>query len=110
MNDEEIAQLQDEDEWDFESAERQRAPRGRRAIVSVGFKPADFALVTMAAEKRDQPISQFIREAAVDRARGRDAQVAAVQIRTINVHADYAHLEAWLLDVMKSRGRLSSVR
>jgi uncharacterized protein (DUF1778 family) len=110
MNDEEIAQLQNDDEWDFESAERQRAPRGHRAVVSVGFKTADFTLVAEAARKRDQPLSQFIREAAVDRARGRDAQVTAVQIRSINIHADYAHLEARLLDAIKSRGRLSSLR
>jgi hypothetical protein len=32
----EIASLQDEDEWDFEAAVRQRVPDGGRAVVGVG--------------------------------------------------------------------------
>jgi len=105
MNDEELARLKDEDEWDFEAAERQRAPRGRRAIVSVGFKPADFALVSEAAERRDRPLSQFIREAAIDRARGHDAEGETRQVRTITIQAGSMHLEAALLDAMRSHGR-----
>jgi hypothetical protein len=69
MNDEDIAKL-DDDEWDFDAAERQRATRGNRAIVSVGFRSDDFARVAEAAHRNDQPISQFIREAALDRAQG----------------------------------------
>jgi hypothetical protein len=110
MNDDEITTLQDEDEWDFESAERQRAPRGRRAIVSVGFRQTDFALVSEAAEKRDQPVSQFIREAALDRARGRDPGVGKQQVWSINVAKVSAHLEAKLLDAMRDHGRLSALR
>src|SRR2546430_1702203 len=75
MNDEDIAKLQDEDEWDFEAAETQQAPRNRRAIVSVGFRPDDFALVAAAARSKDQPVSQFIREAAVNRARRQPIEV-----------------------------------
>jgi hypothetical protein len=110
MNDEDITQLQDESEWDFEAAERQRAPRGRRAIVSVGFKPADFALVTAAAEKRDQPVSQFIREAAIDRARGQNVSVTSLRVRSINVHEEHRHIESWLLNALRSQGRLTSLR
>lgn len=61
--------LQDEDEWDFGAAVRQRPPRGRRAVVSVGFKTEDFSRVAAAARQRDVPVSQFIRQAALDRAR-----------------------------------------
>ncbi len=70
MNDDEIAKLEDEDEWDFATAESRRAPRGNRAVVSVGFRTDDFTLVAEAARNKDQPISQFIREAALDKARG----------------------------------------
>jgi hypothetical protein len=69
MNDDEIAKLEDEDEWDFATAQPQRAPRGNRAVVSVGFRTDDFTLVAEAARSKDQPISQFIREAAVSKAR-----------------------------------------
>jgi len=70
MNDEDINSLQNDAEWDFEAAERKRAPRGRgnRAIVAVGFQSEEFALVTAAARDRDQPVSQFIRQAALDKA------------------------------------------
>ena len=76
MNDEDIARLQDEDEWDFEAADWLRAPDGRRAIVAVGFTIADFTLVSAAAQQRDQKVSQFIRDAALSRARGTDVEGA----------------------------------
>jgi hypothetical protein len=110
VNDDEIAQLQDESEWDWEAAERVRVPRGNRAVVSVGFKSSDFALVAAAARKRDQPLSQFIREAAVDRARGPDGEGMARQIRTITIQSGSVHLEATLLDTLRSRARLSALR
>jgi hypothetical protein len=110
MNDEEIAQLQDESEWDFESAERVRIPRGNRAVVSVGFKTAEFTRVSAAAEKLNQPLSRFIREAALERARGHDAEVATRHIRPINIHTEHKQIEAVLLDALRSRGRLSALR
>jgi hypothetical protein len=76
MANEDIARLQDEDEWDFEAAKRQRVPDGRRAVVAVGFTTADFTLVADAAEECDQTLSQFIREAALARARGRESEGA----------------------------------
>ena len=69
MADDETTRFQNDDEWDFESGEVQRPPRSRRSIVSVGFKPDEFQLVAEAARKHDQPVSQFIREAAVQRSR-----------------------------------------
>lgn len=110
MNDDDITQLQDESEWDFEAGERQRAPRGHRAVVSVGFKTADFTLVSEAARKLDQPLSQFIREAAIDRARGQDAVAATPRIHSINVHGESGRIEAWLTDALHSRGRTASLR
>jgi uncharacterized protein (DUF1778 family) len=109
MNDEEIAQLQNYDEWDVEAGERQRAPRGNRAIVSVGFKTADFTLVSEAAEKRDQPLSQFIREAALDRARERDAERLTRRSLAIIVPPMSKHIEASLLEAMQRHRRLSAL-
>jgi hypothetical protein len=103
MNDDEIAKLEDEGEWDFSTAESRRAPRGNRAIVSVGFRTDDFTLVAEAARNKDQPISQFIREAALDRARGRHAEPLdprpgnVIEIRPPKID------ERWLVDAFKKR-------
>jgi len=70
MVDDDTAILQHEDEWDFEAGETQRAPRGRRSIVSVGFKSDEFEAVTAAARNSSQPLSQYIRAAAVEKALG----------------------------------------
>ena len=110
MNDDEIAQLQNEDEWDFEHAERARAPRSRRAIVSVGFRPTEFAVVAAAAERRDQPVSQFIRQAALDRARGHAAETFIAQPLTIAVSAVPVDVESWMLNALRRHGRMSSLR
>jgi hypothetical protein len=109
MNDDEISQLQAEDEWDFETAERQQAPRSRRAVVSVGFRPAEFAVVAAAAETRDQPLSQFIREAALTRAREQDGAGAARQSLSIVVPPMPKQLEASLLEAMQRNRRLSAL-
>lgn len=88
MSDQAIEDLQREDEWDFEHAERQHAPRGARAVVSVSFKSQDFARVTAAAREGGQPTSQFIREAALARARyqheASGAGVLAVQRQQVD--------------------------
>jgi len=110
MNDEEIAQLQNDDEWDFESAVRQRSPRSHRAVVSVGFKTADFTLVAEAARKRDQPLSQFIREAALDRAREREKVTIVHETVTIKMSETPKHLDIVLAEAMKYQGRLAAMR
>jgi hypothetical protein len=109
MSNDQITQLQDEDEWDFETAERQRAPRGRRAIVSVGIRPAEFSIVAAAAEQRDQPLSQFIREAAVDRARERDDGRVTPRSLAIVVPPLPKHIETSLLNAMQRHRRLSAL-
>jgi uncharacterized protein (DUF1778 family) len=85
MNDDEIAELEDESTWNLESAERQSAPRSaRRAVVSVGFRSEEFVTVADAARAARQPVSQFIRNAALEKAQGQ-----GVETRTIVLtHAD----------------------
>jgi hypothetical protein len=77
MSEDEMSMLEDPDEWDLEHAERQQPPRNRRAIVSVAFKPQDFAMVSAVARERGQPVSQFIRQAALESARGDTVRVQA---------------------------------
>jgi len=93
MSDEEL--LQDEHAWDFEAGEAQRASRGRRSVVSVGFKPEEFRAVNEAARRHHQPLSQFIREAALEKATDRSAagvtyiKVDAATIEMLNAGAAF---------------------
>ncbi len=67
MSDEE---LQDESKWDFENAEPlpPQAARKARAIVSVAFPGAAFDCISAAARNANMRLSQFIREAAMEKA------------------------------------------
>jgi hypothetical protein len=60
--------LEKEESWDFEGTERRGPASGRRAIVSVAFPSEDFALVSQAARESEKKLSEFIREAAVQKA------------------------------------------
>ena len=110
MSDDDITQLQDESEWDFEAGERQRAPRGHRAVVSVSFKTADFTLVSEAARKRDQLLSQFIREAALDRARERETVTIVHETVTINMSRAPKQVETLLAQAIQRHGHMLSLR
>lgn len=66
MRDEE---LQNSDMWDYDSAERRPgSPRGR-VVVSVAFHRGDFNRVAVCAEQTGKRTSEFIREAALEKAR-----------------------------------------
>jgi len=54
--------------WDIESAEVLPATPKPRAVVSVAFSREDFNVVTNAAESLGVKTSEFIREAALDKA------------------------------------------
>lgn len=63
------ADLQDESTWDIDEAEHLPPPERRaRAVVSVAFPGETFELVSRAARSAGMKISQFIREAAVEKA------------------------------------------
>ncbi len=55
--------------WDFENAERRPPAQRGRAIVSVAFNRDDFEAIGEAAEEFGMKLSEFIRHAALDRAR-----------------------------------------
>jgi hypothetical protein len=67
MTDEEM----ETQEWDLESAEMQPPVRGRRAIVSVGFKPDELSLVAKCARGSRMKLSEFVRNAAIEKAEGK---------------------------------------
>ncbi|MHB8574132.1 MAG: hypothetical protein ACYDCQ_02255 [Dehalococcoidia bacterium] len=61
--------LQDPQNWDWSQAERRPGSGASRAVVSVAFPATDFDLVSEAAERMGVKLSQFIRAAAVEKAR-----------------------------------------
>ncbi len=68
MSDNELEEIQNPDNWDFEHAERGKRTRAPRAIVSVAFSREDFEKVGRCAEQLGMRTSEFIRDSAVTRA------------------------------------------
>ena len=62
-------ELEREDEWDWDSAEWQRPADGARAIIAVPFTAEDHELVDAAADRLGIQVTEFIRLAALERAR-----------------------------------------
>jgi len=61
--------LANEKTWDFNSAERRGPVAGRRAIVSVGIPSDELGLISTAARQSQMKVSEFIRGAAIEKAR-----------------------------------------
>jgi hypothetical protein len=68
MDDRELKELRDQKNWDHRRARQQPAVKNARAIVSVPFARADFEKVAESAEQLGKRTSEFIREAALERA------------------------------------------
>ena len=60
--------LEDAENWDFSTAETRPPVKAARAVVSVGFGREDYERVATCAENTGVRISEFIREAALERA------------------------------------------
>ena len=61
--------LENPEHWDYERGEKRPGVKGARAVVSVAFGREDFDRVVACAEHLGKKTSEFIREAAVDKAR-----------------------------------------
>lgn len=68
MSDDELGELQNTENWDFEHVQKGRRTRPQRAIVSVAFSREDFEKVGKCAEQLGKRTSEFIREAALEKA------------------------------------------
>ena len=66
MNEEE---LEREDTWDLEAAKVHKPRSSRRTVVSVGMSSDEFRLIARSAERASMKVSEFIRDAAVEKAR-----------------------------------------
>jgi hypothetical protein len=79
VNDE-LEELQNPDNWDYERAERRPAAKGGRSIVSVAFPREDFEVVADAAEREGEKLSEFVRKAALTRARHHESAPATATV------------------------------
>jgi|SRR5581483_8801405 len=61
--------LENEETWDFEGAERRSPVTNRRAIVSVAIPSEELSEISQAAVQAEMRVSEFIRSAAVEKAR-----------------------------------------
>lgn len=60
-------ELNEQSDMDWSSATQQKTRRRSRAVVSVGFSTDDFDRLDRHVERRGMKISEFIREAALER-------------------------------------------
>lgn len=67
MNDNELNELGNSDNWDWEKTETKSGRQSRRTIVSVGFLRPDFEKVSRFAEKCGWNVSAFVRNAALEK-------------------------------------------
>lgn len=74
--------LENPENWDFERAEERQPSRSARAVVSVAFPRDDFTIVSEAARESGKKLSEFVREAAVDRARTADHKKVVYSMST----------------------------
>lgn len=72
----------DRDDWDYSRAETRPSGSSPRAVVSVAFPRADFDAVSEFARSNDMKVSEFIREAVMDRIRSSGGTRVPVTIST----------------------------
>ncbi len=67
-------ELRNPENWDFDRAKTEEPVKNPRVVVSVSFPHEDFVSISKCAERLGKKTSEFIREAALDRARNRGPQ------------------------------------
>jgi hypothetical protein len=70
MSKEDERQLENAETWDFEQPTAREPVKSSRVVVSVAFPREDFVRVSTCAEQAGKKVSEFIREAAIERAAG----------------------------------------
>jgi hypothetical protein len=76
MSDKELEELQNPDNWDWESAQRVTVPsEHKRSVVSVSLPRDQSRLIAEAAERAGERVSAFIRNAAMERATGKQHKI-----------------------------------
>ncbi len=69
----ELARLEDSDEWDWEHPEVHEPSPRPEAVVPVRFAPGELAQVETAADRTGRKLTDYVREAALTAARKHEA-------------------------------------
>jgi hypothetical protein len=69
LTDKELAELQNPDTWDWDSAERHPPNPNAGAVVRVHMRAAEFREIMQAVRATGSTLATFMREAALGRAR-----------------------------------------
>lgn len=68
-------ELEKVESWDFEKPEVREPVKASRVVVSVAFRHEDFVTVAESAKRSGKKMSEFIRDAVIEKAIGRGAGV-----------------------------------
>lgn len=74
-------ELQSEETWDLVNAEQHEPVKNRRSVVSVAFRPEQFAEVTRRARATGMKLSEYIRSCSLMDP-SEDMQAAGIMITT----------------------------
>jgi predicted DNA binding CopG/RHH family protein len=77
MDEQDIRELENPENWDFEKVQSHPGVKKPRAVVSVAFSREDFEKVEEQAEKLGVNLSRFVREAALERASSLEVRPAS---------------------------------
>ena len=91
-------ELEKSDNWDYERPEVREPVKAPRVVVSVAFRRNDFKQVSEYAERKGKKISEFIREAALEKATGQGVSAFAYGSGSIGT--------VWWLDQVPSITRV----
>lgn len=71
-------ELQKAENWDYDNAETRAPVKASRVVVSVSFSREHLFLISKSAERSGKKISEFIREAALDKAQNRGLETTVL--------------------------------
>jgi len=67
--------LENPESWDYDNAQARGPVKSPRVVVSVAFPHEDFVTVSECAERSGKKTSEFIREAALEKAKARGPEI-----------------------------------
>jgi hypothetical protein len=67
--------LENPESWDFDNLETKEPVKSPRVVVSVAFPREGFMTVSQCAERLGKKTSEFIREAALEKAKNRGLEI-----------------------------------
>ncbi len=67
--------LENPESWDYDNLQTKEPVKSPRVVVSVAFPREDFITVSQCAERLGKKTSEFIREAALEKAKNRGLEI-----------------------------------